>query len=177
MLKKIIPSMEEAIAVAVISAQEYEAALEQVEDLILCAASNGVDIVEIPQEDVELRKIITIQTEQGLYSHYTLEAIQEYLKGFVASDVIAPAGRYALTCKDIAEMYNADMFPIAFQSWRNGGIQTSAVHYSNRYNDGVSEFDDFVEKHYNSNTFATLHICHNVEEWDEVYKELFGDDE
>lgn len=72
---------------------------------------------------------------------------------------------------------SSDMFPIAFQSWHNGGIQTSAVHYSNRYNDGVSEFDDFVEKHNNSNTFATLHICHNVEEWDEVYKELFGDDE
>lgn len=109
MLKKLNPKWEEAIAVAVISAQEYEATLEQLEDLILYAAYNDVDIVEIPQEDVELRKIITIQTEQGLYSNYTLKAIQEYLKGFVASDVIAPAGRYALTCKDIAEMYNGDV--------------------------------------------------------------------
>lgn len=109
MLKKLNPKGEEAIAVAVISAQEYEAAFEQVEDLILYSISNGVDIVEIPQEDVELRKIITIQTEQGLDSHYTLIAIQKYLKGFVASDVIAPAGRYALTCKDIAEMYNGDV--------------------------------------------------------------------
>lgn len=65
-------------------------------------------------------------------------------------------------------------FPIAFQSWDNGGKQISSIHYSNRYNDGVSEFDSFVAKHETSNTFATLHICNNMEEWNKVYEELFG---
>ena len=67
-----------------------------------------------------------------------------------------------------------DSFPIAFQSWDNGGIQTSSVYYSNRFHDGVSEFNSFVEKHETSNTFATLHICNNMEEWDAAYEELFG---
>ena len=70
-----------------------------------------------------------------------------------------------------------DMFPIAFQSWHNGSVQTSSVHYSNRfYQNGESEFSAFVDKHERSNTFATLHICNSVEEWDEVYRYLFGDE-
>lgn len=69
-----------------------------------------------------------------------------------------------------------DMFPIAFQSWQNGGIQTSSIYSSNRfYDNGESKFDAFVSKHENSNTFATLHICKNIEEWIATDIELFGE--
>lgn len=68
------------------------------------------------------------------------------------------------------------MFPIAFQSWQNGGIQTSSIHFSNRfYDNGESEYDAFVSKHEDSNTFATLHICNNLEEWIVTDIELFGE--
>ena len=68
------------------------------------------------------------------------------------------------------------MFPIAFQSWQNGGIQTSSIYFSNRfYDNGESEYDAFVSKHEDSNTFATLHICNNLEEWIATDIELFGE--
>ena len=70
-----------------------------------------------------------------------------------------------------------DVFPIAFQSWQNGGIQTSSIYLSNRfYDNGESEYDAFVSKHKDSNTFATLHICNNLEEWIATDIELFGED-
>ena len=71
-----------------------------------------------------------------------------------------------------------------FYRWSDTVVDSTGESYSSAitmgndpYNDGVSEFEDFVEKHNNSNTFATLHICHNDEECDEVYKELFGEED
>ena len=53
----------------------------------------------------------------------------------------------------------------AFQTWQNGGLQMSGL-YLNQ--DAI----DFVESHYNSNTFATLHTFDSIEEAKKVYNRL-----
>ena len=117
--KKLDPKWNEAIAVGVISQSEYNTALEQYNLLVLYAASNDIDVVEIPEEYVELRTLISIQRDtnphnesiEGDFSYpFQLETINEYLKGFVESDVIAPTGRYVLTYEEIEEKYNGDVF-------------------------------------------------------------------
>jgi len=70
-------------------------------------------------------------------------------------------------------------FPAAFQTWYNGGLQKSSTAYSDVFYSGEetkSEYEAFVDKHHNSNTFAELHICKNEAEYDALISYLFGDE-
>jgi hypothetical protein len=49
----------------------------------------------------------------------------------------------------------------AFQSWSNGGVQTSPLFLVSR--DGQESVDSFVEGHYESGTFAQLHTFESEE--------------
>ena len=83
-------------------------------------------------------------------------------------------------CEDMeqAALFPELSYPCAFQTWYDGGICKSATHYSNEfYEDGESHYEAFVERHENSGTFATLHVCETKEEYDAKIVELFGNEE
>ena len=62
-------------------------------------------------------------------------------------------------------MQNNNTPVAAFQTWSNGGIQTSGMCIASR--DGQEAVDAFIERHNESGTFATLHTftCED-EAWD-----------
>ena len=53
----------------------------------------------------------------------------------------------------------------AFQSWQNGGLQTSALYL----NENAVEFE---KRHFESGTFATLHTFERVEEGIAAYEAI-----
>jgi len=57
----------------------------------------------------------------------------------------------------------------AFQTWRNGSeIQVSGLYTG-------QEVDDFIEKHENSGTFATLHTFTNLQQGVAMYEGFLED--
>jgi len=64
---------------------------------------------------------------------------------------------------------NTNKVLAAFQTWRNGSkIQVSAFYEGD-------EVSDFIEKHRNSGTFATLHTFTNMAQADAMYEGFLED--
>jgi hypothetical protein len=53
----------------------------------------------------------------------------------------------------------------SFESWSNGGLQMSGFHCG-------TDAADFEQRHYESNTFATLHTFDSVEEGRAAFERL-----
>ena len=53
----------------------------------------------------------------------------------------------------------------AYQTWRSGGLQVSSLYYG-------AEARLFIERHYESNTFADLHVFNNEQEANFAYNEV-----
>jgi len=60
----------------------------------------------------------------------------------------------------------------AFTSWHNGGIQTSALWTVTK--DVKAAVEDFIERIYASDTFASLHTFECEKEAEDFYCELKG---
>lgn len=57
----------------------------------------------------------------------------------------------------------------AFQTWRNGNsIQVSGFYQG-------PEINDFIESHYNSGTFATLHTFTDLAQAESMYEDFLED--
>ena len=67
-------------------------------------------------------------------------------------------------------MTNQEQIVAVFQTWSNGGTQTSNMVIASR--DGQEAVNDFIEQHNNSGTFATLRTFTSEEEAWEV-REVF----
>ena len=64
-------------------------------------------------------------------------------------------------------MRNEEKVVAAFQSWCNGGTQTSNIVLASK--DGQQAVNDFIEQHNNSGTFATLRTFTSEDEAWAVY--------
>ena len=60
---------------------------------------------------------------------------------------------------------NTKKIVAAFESWHNGGVQVSALH--------IDDVASFIEAHYQSGTFATLHTFDSIDEATKVYEEFY----